>query len=41
MLIPALEGPKGISTRAFSFVYGVSERTNHNEKPVIVMQDEP
>ena len=38
--MPALEGPKSIPIRTCSFVWGVLERTNHDEAPVIVMQDE-
>ena len=40
LTIPALEGPKSMPTWSFSFLYGVLERTNQNEPPVVVLQDE-
>ena len=40
LTIPALEGPKSIPTWSLSFLYDVLERTNQNEPPVVVLQDE-
>ncbi len=36
----ALEGPKSIPMRSFSFLYGVSDQTNHNENAESGLQDE-
>ena len=38
--IPALEGPKSMPTWSFSLLYGVLERTNQNEYPVVALRDE-
>ena len=40
LTMPALGGPESIPTGTFSLLYDISERTNHNEEPVIVLQDE-